>query len=251
MALSDYEKHVLEQMEEEFRRADPAFASEMEKPIEEPPSGPLSPRRIALGAVLALSGLGVLVGAVSLGYSIWSILLGVLGFVFMVAGVWYAISSPKGGRGRASRSSRPEAGGRLGGLHPRSGAPLGGAPPGRLSPSSDRTSPRPRGSPRGRGRVRGGAPGLHFAPRSAPGDPHLPPRRGRASLRVPESSWALRLRRFCDAPEVKVSPLFTTTSFPHNHAEMVSGLVQISLSCAYFLNMCGVKWGKVFRGGRR
>lgn len=112
MALSDYEKHVLEQMEEEFRRADPAFASEMEKPIEEPPSGPLSPRRIALGAVLALSGLGVLVGAVSLGYSIWSILLGVLGFVFMVAGVWYAISSPKGGEGAhlAPRAPKPEGG---------------------------------------------------------------------------------------------------------------------------------------------
>lgn len=111
MALSDYEKQVLEQMEEEFRRADPAFASQMETPIEEPVSGRLSPRRIAAGAVVAVSGLIVLVAAVSLGYSIVSILLGVLGFILMVGGIWFAISSPKGAparkpaKGRGSRQA--------------------------------------------------------------------------------------------------------------------------------------------------
>ncbi len=96
MALSDYEKQVLEQMEEEFRRADPAFASQMESPIEDHTPLRLSPRRIAAGALLAVVGLIVLVAAVSLGYSIASILLGVVGFILMVGGVWFAISSPKG-----------------------------------------------------------------------------------------------------------------------------------------------------------
>ena len=54
MALSDYEKQVLEQMEEEFRRADPAFASQMESPIEDHAPLRLSPRRIAAGALLAV-----------------------------------------------------------------------------------------------------------------------------------------------------------------------------------------------------
>ncbi|MBJ2328983.1 DUF3040 domain-containing protein [Schaalia cardiffensis] len=96
MALSDYEKQVLEQMEEEFRRADPAFASQMESPIEDHAPLRLSPRRIAAGALLAVVGLIVLVAAVSLGYSLVSILLGVAGFILMVGGVWFAISSPKG-----------------------------------------------------------------------------------------------------------------------------------------------------------
>lgn len=96
MALSDYEKQVLEQMEAEFRRADPELASEMAKSVDpDAPSGSLSPRRIALGAVIAVAGLAVLVGAVSLGYSLWSILLGVLGFVLMVLGVWLAVSTKK------------------------------------------------------------------------------------------------------------------------------------------------------------
>lgn len=112
MALSEYEKRVLEQMEAEFRRADPDLVSELESPIEdERLNGPLSPRRIALGGLVALVGLGILIGAVSLGYSLWSILLGVLGFVFMVGGVWYALSSPKGAARRPRSRKGPGAGG--------------------------------------------------------------------------------------------------------------------------------------------
>lgn len=110
MALSEYEKKVLEQMEAEFRRADPELASEMSRPVEDAPSGPLSPRRIAIGTVVAVVGLGVLIGAVSLGYSIWSILLGVVGFILMVGGVWYAISAPKGAARRSRSRSKGEGG---------------------------------------------------------------------------------------------------------------------------------------------
>lgn len=96
MALSEYEKRVLEQMEAEFRRADPDLVSEMTQPIsDEPEGGAYSPRSIAIGVLVAVGGLGVLIGAVSLGYSLWSILLGVVAFVLMVGGVWFALSSPK------------------------------------------------------------------------------------------------------------------------------------------------------------
>ena len=86
MALTEYEKKVLEQMEASLREEDPALASQMSAPAaaeeSEPSSGPRAPRRIAL------------VAAVSLGYSVVSILLGVVGFALTVAGVLFALSRP-------------------------------------------------------------------------------------------------------------------------------------------------------------
>lgn len=115
MALSEYEKQVLEQMEAEFRREDPELVSEMTKSLadDEAPKGTLSPRRIALGLCMAAAGLILLVVAVSLGYSLWSILLGVAAFLLMVGGVLFALrsdapagaSAGKGGRG--SKGGRP------------------------------------------------------------------------------------------------------------------------------------------------
>ena len=88
MALTEYEKKVLEQMEASLREEDPALASHMstsapEKDAE-PARGPRAPRRIALGFGGAVLGMVVLVGAVSLGYSLVSILLGVVGFALTV-----------------------------------------------------------------------------------------------------------------------------------------------------------------------
>lgn len=94
MALSDYEKQVLEEMEQEFRRDEPRLARQMEQE-EEAPALRLSIRRIALGIFVFIAGLSILVGAVSLGYSGISIVMGVIGFAIMVGGVWYAISSPE------------------------------------------------------------------------------------------------------------------------------------------------------------
>ena len=76
MALTEYEKKILEQMEASLREEDPALASQMSAPaVEEDPEsarGPRAPRRIALGLTGAVLGMVVLVAAVSLGYSILS-----------------------------------------------------------------------------------------------------------------------------------------------------------------------------------
>ena len=114
MALSDYEKQVLEQMEAELRRADPDLASAMSKAPKggSGGSGKLEPRRIAAGSVLALAGLGVVLGGVTMGYSVWSILLGILGFVMMVGGILLALRTDKGNGGnvRTSGSGKPGSG---------------------------------------------------------------------------------------------------------------------------------------------
>lgn len=98
MALTEYEKKILEQMEASLREEDPALASQMSTPAaeeeDEPARGPRAPRRIALGLTGAVLGMVVLVAAVSLGYSILSILLGVAGFALTVAGILYALSRP-------------------------------------------------------------------------------------------------------------------------------------------------------------
>ena len=99
MALTEYEKKVLEQMEASLREEDPALALQMSSPTldedeNESARGPRTPRRIALGFAGAVLGMVVLVAAVSLGYSILSILLGVAGFALTVAGILYALSRP-------------------------------------------------------------------------------------------------------------------------------------------------------------
>ena len=109
MALTEYEKRILEQMEASLREEDPALASQMSAPVSdelesEAPAAPRGPRRIALGLTGAVLGMVVLVAAVSLGYSVLSILLGVAGFALTVAGVLYALSRP-GGKGNAAEKS--------------------------------------------------------------------------------------------------------------------------------------------------
>ncbi|MDC4233073.1 DUF3040 domain-containing protein [Actinomyces sp. B33] len=111
MALSEYEKRVLEEMEADLRRADPGLASQMSSAASSAdPSGKRpSPRRIGLGALIAIAGLGVLIAAVSFGYSPWTILLGVVGFALMVGGIFFAVtpgaSSTDSGKARSGRAS--------------------------------------------------------------------------------------------------------------------------------------------------
>ena len=110
MALTEYEKKILEQMEASLREEDPALASQMSAPVSdelesEAPAAPRGPRRIALGLTGAVLGMIVLVAAVSLGYSVLSILLGVAGFALTVAGVLYALSRPGGKASVAEKSA--------------------------------------------------------------------------------------------------------------------------------------------------
>lgn len=105
MALSDYEKEILEQMESQLREDDPELASTMsartsrssrarssyDTSADSPRRSKLSPRNMILGAFFAVIGMCVVLGGVTLGYGIWSILLGVLGFCIMVAGILFAL----------------------------------------------------------------------------------------------------------------------------------------------------------------
>ena len=85
MALSDYEKQVLEEMEAQFG-SQPASFNDHSRPnanVEQQPAR-LSPRKVAAGALMIVAGLLVLIAAVSLGYSVISLIVGVAGFLLMV-----------------------------------------------------------------------------------------------------------------------------------------------------------------------
>ena len=86
MPLSDHEQRLLEQMEQQLLSDDPRFASTMRGPR----AMPGARRRIVLGAVAVLVGLGVLVLAVKS----QSIITGVVAFVLMLAGLVNAHSAP-------------------------------------------------------------------------------------------------------------------------------------------------------------
>lgn len=112
MALSDYEKEVLAELEAEFSADSSREAAstqkvvrEFEKKAESRPSAVFSVRHIALGALLALAGLVGLIVAVSLGYRPLSVVTGVVSFAVIVAGCYCALhrSAPEDGRS-ASRS---------------------------------------------------------------------------------------------------------------------------------------------------
>lgn len=122
MALSDYEKEVLAELEAEFasdkseqgastHRAAQDFHRRATQPTTG--TGSFSPRRIALGLVIALAGIVGLLSAVTIGYSALSIAVGVCSFLIAVVGLYYAIhrpsvaSSPQSrSRGSASPASR-------------------------------------------------------------------------------------------------------------------------------------------------
>ncbi|GAA1624052.1 DUF3040 domain-containing protein [Georgenia ruanii] len=100
MPLSEYEQRMLQQMEQQLRSDDPRLANTLaDKPRPDV-------RRLSLGVLLFLLGLGGLVGGVATGY-VW---LGVLGFLAMLAGVMLAIGGPRGtakARGRGKRTGGP------------------------------------------------------------------------------------------------------------------------------------------------
>ncbi|MFT0762372.1 DUF3040 domain-containing protein [Scrofimicrobium sp. R131] len=108
MALSEYEKQVLAQMEAQLKEADPSLASVMTSSLPEEtdvvPTGRLSPRRIALGSIIGVGGLAIIIAGVSFGYGWVAALLGVLGFACMVGGVLLALKSDPVGDADGSRA---------------------------------------------------------------------------------------------------------------------------------------------------
>lgn len=109
MALSEYERKVLAEMEQHLRAQDPALADKMAAPPPQKPasgasSSRRSPRKIALGSILAAAGLTLALVGVGVDSVAITILLGALGFLMMVGGVLYAMS-PANAKPRA-RDSR-------------------------------------------------------------------------------------------------------------------------------------------------
>lgn len=89
MPLSEHEQHLLEQMEQAMYAEDPRFASSMQGSL----SRARLRRRIAIGAVAVLGGLGLIVlGVIHMSSAVW---LGGAGFVLMIAGVAYALTPTK------------------------------------------------------------------------------------------------------------------------------------------------------------
>ena len=116
MALTEYEKKILEQMEASLREEDPALASQMSAPAPDDKGSAgrarRAPRRLATGIAGAFLGMVVLVVAVSLGYSVLSIVIGVAGFALTVAGILYALARPsrRGSAAADGAASRKKSG---------------------------------------------------------------------------------------------------------------------------------------------
>ena len=92
MPLSDNEQRLLEQMERALYAEDPKFASAMRGANRRPGAA----RRLAVGGTSVVLGLGLLIYGVTQGGTT-GILVGILGFVCMLGGVAYAVSSQRKG----------------------------------------------------------------------------------------------------------------------------------------------------------
>lgn len=108
MALSDYEKQVLAQMEAHLHNEDPKMADRMRQTSTKVGESTASrPRRVAFGVVLVLIGAVVLVGGLIAtpylkGMEFLGTAIGVLGFVVVVLGVLKIF-----GVGSKSHASKP------------------------------------------------------------------------------------------------------------------------------------------------
>jgi hypothetical protein len=98
MPLSEHEQKLLEQLEKQLHEDDPKFASSMGSD----PGRSWSTRHLVVGVLGALAGILLLL----LGVSLQSIPLGVLGFVVMGAGVYYATMRSSSGRAKSGNTTR-------------------------------------------------------------------------------------------------------------------------------------------------
>ena len=106
MALSEYERKMLEELEAQLSDEDPGFADSL-KPASPGVSASkqLSVRHLVLGLLVAILGVGVLVAGVATEL----VVIGVLGVVVMFAGTWYVIEGiqERPGAQRVKRKGEP------------------------------------------------------------------------------------------------------------------------------------------------
>ncbi|MBM7825605.1 hypothetical protein JOD55_001432 [Arcanobacterium pluranimalium] len=85
MALSDYERRMLEELENQLSGDDPKFAQTLASDEGTVKRLSISPKNLVGGLIIAVLGLGV----VLLGVSMEIVALGVLGVVIVFGGLWY------------------------------------------------------------------------------------------------------------------------------------------------------------------
>lgn len=98
MPLSEHEQRLLEQMERALQAEDPRFATNMRNP--RPAVG--DKRRVALGVVAFLVGVFLLLAGVASQIT----LIGVLGFVAMLAGMVVSIRAFRGGAAQPTPAAK-------------------------------------------------------------------------------------------------------------------------------------------------
>ncbi|MCQ9164273.1 MULTISPECIES: DUF3040 domain-containing protein [unclassified Arthrobacter] len=105
MPLSEHEQRLLDQLEQQLHDEDPKFAHTLASD----PARSLSTRHIVIGILVMIAGIMVLLG----GVAIKVIVVGIIGFLIMGAGVYIAISRPKfsrGPAGGAKSATKPKSG---------------------------------------------------------------------------------------------------------------------------------------------
>ena len=104
MPLSEHEQKLLEQLEKQLHEDDPKFANSMGSD----PGRTWSTRHIVIGVLCTLAGIALLL----VGVTVQNIFVGVLGFVVMGGGVYFAtMRNAAGGKQRsapgAGKSGKP------------------------------------------------------------------------------------------------------------------------------------------------
>jgi hypothetical protein len=99
--LSEHEQRLLEQMERALYAEDPKFATSMRHSR----GGAGDRRRIVIGVIGLLVGLGLLVAGVASKL----VIVGVLGFLAMLGGLWLAISALRPAPEQGAGSGEPGA----------------------------------------------------------------------------------------------------------------------------------------------
>ena len=103
MPLSDHEQRLLEQMERALYQEDPKFASSLRSGR----SGGIDRRKIAVGVAGVVLGLVTVVAGVAVSQPI----VGIVGFVIMIAGAFWAWLGSRGtnGKGAEGEGETPSA----------------------------------------------------------------------------------------------------------------------------------------------
>jgi hypothetical protein len=99
MPLSEHEQKLLEQLEKQLHEDDPKFANSMGSD----PGRSWSTRHVVIGVLCALAGIFLLL----VGVTLQNIFVGVLGFVVMGGGVYFAtMRNSAGGKQRSAGAGK-------------------------------------------------------------------------------------------------------------------------------------------------